>query len=118
MTARSLFSTNRQRPSLASEIDNLLEIVHKIKARGMGIIYISHHLDEVFKIADKITVLRDGQYIKTIGVGETDEPHLIRDMVGRDASAFYSREFYPKGRDGPRGQQPHGQRRKERCRSS
>ena len=81
----------------ASEIDNLLEIVHKIKARGMGIIYISHHLDEVFKIADKITVLRDGQYIKTIGVGETDEPHLIRDMVGRDASAFYSREFYPKG---------------------
>jgi ribose transport system ATP-binding protein len=63
----------------------------------MGIIYISHHLDEVFKIADKITVLRDGQYIKTIGVGETDEPHLIRDMVGRDASAFYSREFYPKG---------------------
>ena len=75
----------------------MLEIVHKIKARGMGIIYISHHLDEVFKIADKITVLRDGQYIKTIGVGETDEPHLIRDMVGRDASAFYSREFYPKG---------------------
>jgi ABC-type sugar transport system ATPase subunit len=42
-------------------------------------------------------VLRDGQYIKTIGVNETDEPHLIRDMVGRDASAFYSREFYPKG---------------------
>ena len=81
----------------ASEIDNLLDIVHKVKARGMGIIYISHHLDEVFRIADKITVIRDGQYIKTVGVNETDEPHLVRDMVGRDASAFYTREFYPAG---------------------
>ena len=81
----------------ASEIDNLLDIVHKVKARGMGISYISHHLDEVFRIADKITVIRDGQYIKTVGVNETDEPHLVRDMVGRDASAFYTREFYPAG---------------------
>lgn len=81
----------------ASEIDNLLEIVCKIKARGIGIIYISHHLDEVFRIADEITILRDGQYIKTVGVNETNEPQLIRDMVGRDASAFYSREFYPTG---------------------
>lgn len=80
-----------------AEIDNLLEIIGKIKQRGIGIIYISHHLDEVFKIADRITVLRDGKYIKTMGVGETDEPQLIRDMVGRDASAFYTREFYDKG---------------------
>ncbi|MEG2626177.1 MAG: sugar ABC transporter ATP-binding protein, partial [Christensenella sp.] len=79
------------------EIDNLLEIVNKIKARGIGVIYISHHLDEVFRIADDITILRDGKYIKTIGVNEIDEAQLIRDMVGRDASAFYSREFYPKG---------------------
>jgi ribose transport system ATP-binding protein len=80
-----------------SEIDNLLSLVKKIKERGIGIIYISHHLDEVFKIADRITVLRDGQHIKTCHAGETDEPQLIRDMVGRDASAFYSREFYPIG---------------------
>lgn len=81
----------------ASEIDNLLETVEKIKKRGIGIIYISHHLDEVFKIGDRITVLRDGQYIKTVGVNETDEPHLIRDMVGRDASAFYNREYFTPG---------------------
>ncbi|HBU13136.1 MAG TPA: D-xylose ABC transporter ATP-binding protein [Clostridiales bacterium] len=81
----------------ASETENLLEIVKKIKARGIGIIYISHHLDEVFKVADRITVLRDGQYIKTTDVSETTEPQLIRDMVGRDASAFYNREYFPAG---------------------
>ncbi len=81
----------------AKEIDNLLEIVDKIKKRGIGIVYISHHLDEVFRIADYITVLRDGIYIKTVGVDEIDEPQLVRDMVGRDASAFYTREYYPTG---------------------
>lgn len=80
-----------------SEIDNLLEITQKIKARGIGIIYISHHLDEVFKIADRITVIRDGHHIKTCNVNEIDEPQLIRDMVGRDASAFYHRDFYEPG---------------------
>ncbi len=80
-----------------SEIDNLLEIVMKIKARGIGIIYISHHLDEVFKIGDRITVIRDGKHIKTCNKEDIDEQQLIRDMVGRDASAFYHREFYQPG---------------------
>ena len=81
----------------ATEIDNLLGFVKKIKARGIGIIYISHHLDEVFKVADRITVLRDGQHIRTCDASATSEPELIRDMVGRDASAYYSREFFPAG---------------------
>ncbi|MCL1854351.1 MAG: sugar ABC transporter ATP-binding protein [Clostridia bacterium] len=80
-----------------TEIDNLLGLVRKIRGRGIGIIYISHHLDEVFKIADRITVLRDGLHIRTCDASATTEPQLIRDMVGRDASAFYSREFYPAG---------------------
>lgn len=80
-----------------NEIGILLDIVKKIKERGIGVIYISHHLEEVFKIADRITVLRDGMHIKTINASETDEQQLIRDMVGRDASAFYHREFYPIG---------------------
>ena len=79
------------------EIDNLMDIVKKIAARGIGIIYISHHLDEVFRIGDTITVLRDGIYIKTVGKNDITEPELIRDMVGRDASAFYTREYYPQG---------------------
>ncbi|MDD3520262.1 MAG: sugar ABC transporter ATP-binding protein [Actinomycetota bacterium] len=81
----------------ANEIDNLLEITKKIKERGIGIIYISHHLEEVFRIADRITVLRDGLHVITCDASEVDEAQLIRHMVGRDASAFYHRDFYPVG---------------------
>ena len=79
------------------EIDNLMEVIKKITARGIGIIYISHHLDEVFRIGDTITVIRDGIYIKTVAKDSITEPELVRDMVGRDASAFYTREYFPKG---------------------
>ena len=81
----------------ANEIDTLLEITKKISERGIGVIYISHHLDEVFRIADRITVLRDGKHIITLGVNEVDEARLIHYMVGRDASAFYHRDFFPPG---------------------
>ena len=80
-----------------TEIENLLDIVRKIKARGIGIIYISHHLDEVERIADRITILRDGKLIKTCNAGEITEAQLIHQMVGRDASAFYNREHFPPG---------------------
>jgi len=80
-----------------NEIDNLLEIVKKTRDRGIGVIYISHHLEEVFRVADRITVLRDGKHIKTCKVDEIDEAQLIRDMVGRDVSAFYHREFFKPG---------------------
>ena len=80
-----------------AEIENLLEIIQKIKEKGMGIVYISHHLDEVFRIADRITIIRDGEHIKTVNIDEIDEPQLVRYMVGRDASAFYTREYYTPG---------------------
>ncbi len=80
-----------------AEIENLLEIVQRIKERGIGIIYISHHLEEVFKIADRISVLRDGHLVSTYTASEIDEPQLIREMVGRDVSAFYSREHFEPG---------------------
>ena len=56
-----------------SEIDNLLEIVQAVKKSGIGIIYISHHLEEVFKIADRVTVLRDGRKVSMYGRGGLDE---------------------------------------------
>ncbi|MDR0875235.1 MAG: sugar ABC transporter ATP-binding protein [Clostridiales Family XIII bacterium] len=80
-----------------TEIDNLLGIVAKIKDRGIGIIYISHHLDEVERIADRITILRDGKHINTCDATELTGPELIRQMVGRDASAFYNREHFSPG---------------------
>jgi ribose transport system ATP-binding protein len=80
-----------------SEIDMLLDVVKKVASTGLAIAYISHHLDEVFRIADRVTVLRDGEKIITCSIDEIDEPQLIRYMVGRDASAFYSREYFEPG---------------------
>ncbi|MGD2048110.1 MAG: sugar ABC transporter ATP-binding protein [Chloroflexota bacterium] len=76
----------------SSEIANLLELVKGIAARGVGIIYISHHLDEVFNIHDRITILRDGKKVNTHGKNEVSEETIISEMVGRDLSKFYSRE--------------------------
>lgn len=81
----------------ASEIDHLLEIIQTIKKTGIGIIYISHHLEEVFHIADRVTVLRDGQKISSYERKDITEQKLIKDMVGRDASTFYKRETVAPG---------------------
>ncbi len=75
-----------------TEIEHLLSIIKKLAENGMSVIYISHHLEEVFKIADRVTVLRDGQKISTYSAAELTERALIHDMVGRDVSLFYKRE--------------------------
>ncbi len=80
-----------------SEIDNLLEIIRAVKESDIGIIYISHHLEEVFKIADRVTVLRDGQKVSMYGRADLTKDRLIKDMVGRDPSTFYKRENVPIG---------------------
>jgi ribose transport system ATP-binding protein len=81
----------------AAEIDNLLEIIRTVKASGLGIIYISHHLEEVFKIGDRITVLRDGRKVSMYDFNGLTKTRLIKDMVGRDPSTFYQREKVPIG---------------------
>jgi ABC-type sugar transport system ATPase subunit len=80
-----------------SEIDNLLKIIQTVKESGIGIIYISHHLEEVFRIADRITVLRDGLKISVYDLKDVTTEKLIKDMVGRDPSTFYKREEVPLG---------------------
>jgi len=80
-----------------TEIEKLLEVVGKIKERGIGVIYISHHLEELERIADRITILRDGKLISTTDAKEISEQEVIRRMVGRDASAFYNREHFELG---------------------
>jgi ABC-type sugar transport system ATPase subunit len=79
------------------EIDNLLDIIQTIKKTGLGIIYISHHLEEVFKIADRVTVLRDGRKVSAYAIDGLTKNTLIKDMVGRDPSTFYRRERVPIG---------------------
>jgi ABC-type sugar transport system ATPase subunit len=79
------------------EIDNLLDIVQTVKNSGLGIIYISHHLEEVFKIGDRVTVLRDGRKVSMHDINGLTKTALIKDMVGRDPSTFYRREKVPIG---------------------
>ena len=65
------------------EVEKLFEIVRDLKARGIGIIYISHRLEEIFEIADRVMVLRDGQHVATCDVSEIDHDGLVEMMVGR-----------------------------------
>ncbi|WP_370675598.1 sugar ABC transporter ATP-binding protein [Pleomorphomonas sp. PLEO] len=79
------------------EIETVLDIVKTLKEDGIGIIYISHHLDEVFEIGDRATVIRDGQKVSTYPIAGLSKSTLIKDMVGRDPSTFYKRERTARG---------------------
>jgi len=68
----------------SSEVETLLSIVKTIKKEGVGIVYITHKLSEVFAIADRVSVLRDGEVVSTDVIGNFDQDRLIHDMVGRD----------------------------------
>lgn len=70
----------------------LFKQIARLKAQGVAIIYISHKLDEIFRISDTITVLRDGQFIGTKPVEELDEDKLISMMVGREITEIYPKE--------------------------
>lgn len=71
------------------EIENLFGIISELKEEGRCIVYITHKMDEVFKIADEITVLRDGQYIGTYEAGAIDENQLVVKMVDRELTEIY-----------------------------
>jgi ABC-type sugar transport system ATPase subunit len=81
----------------SSEIDTVLNIVKTVKEDGIGVIYISHHLDEVFEIGDRATVLRDGRRVSVYPIAGLTKTTLIKDMVGRDPSTFYKRERVERG---------------------
>jgi len=73
------------------EVDSFFEHIKVLKERNIGIIYVSHRMKEFRRIGDRITVLRDGKYIKTIAVGDLDDEQLVNLMVGRDISQVYVR---------------------------
>ena len=66
------------------EVEHLFKIIQKLKDRGCGIIYISHKMDEILKICDEITILRDGKWINTVPVKETTMEKIVSMMVGRE----------------------------------
>ncbi len=78
-----------------NEVEQLYRIIDTVKQRGIAIIFISHKLDEVFKVADEITVIRDGQYVGTKLAKAVTKDELIAMMVGRDMSEMFQRERFP-----------------------
>jgi ABC-type sugar transport system ATPase subunit len=71
------------------EVERLFAIIRELKGRGIGTVYISHRLEEVFQIADRVTVMRDGEHIATRPVGELTRASLIEMMVGRSLESEF-----------------------------
>jgi ribose transport system ATP-binding protein len=71
------------------EIEGLFEVIRDLQSHGIAILYISHRLDEIFRISDRVTVMRDGRVVDTLPVSELDEDKLVRLMVGREVSNLY-----------------------------
>ncbi|WP_345740653.1 sugar ABC transporter ATP-binding protein [Metabacillus endolithicus] len=73
------------------EIIKLFEIIQDLKTQGVAIVYISHRMEEIFKISNRFTVLRDGEWIASGPIEETDPDHLVKLMVGRDLKDLFNR---------------------------
>ncbi|MDR1798187.1 MAG: sugar ABC transporter ATP-binding protein [Clostridiales Family XIII bacterium] len=73
----------------AREVDALFGIVRSLKEQGVAIAYISHRLEEIFELCDRVTVVRDGKFISCHAVGETNKDMLVADMVGRSMDNYY-----------------------------
>ena len=71
------------------ETEQLLKIVKNLAAEGIGIIYISHRMDEIFQISDRIQVMRDGKSVSSFLTSEVDEERIVREMVGRTLDSMY-----------------------------
>ncbi len=78
--------------------DNLFEILRGLRAKGIGIIYIDHRMENIFKIGDRITVFRDGEKIGTRGIGEITQDEVIQMMVGRSIKNIYVKTSTPQDR--------------------
>jgi ribose transport system ATP-binding protein len=70
------------------EVEKLFKIINELKSKGVGILYISHRMDEIFELSDRITVLRDGLFIDTLITREVDRATVISKMIGRKLSEY------------------------------
>jgi inositol transport system ATP-binding protein len=82
-----------------NEVERLFDKIDRLKSRGVSIIYISHKMEEIFKIADEITVLRDGQVVETRAVKDFDEKTVIELMVGRKIETQYPKKCVKNGEE-------------------
>lgn len=87
--ARLLIMDEPSAPLTQTEAEALHLVVEKLKAAGVTIVYITHRMDEVFRLSDRVTVLRDGQKVTTIKTADTHIDELVKLMVGRDLKETY-----------------------------
>ncbi|MCP4642230.1 MAG: sugar ABC transporter ATP-binding protein [bacterium] len=81
------------------ELNALFELIHGLKQQGIGMIYISHRLEEIFEIGDRVTVMRDGEFIGTNAVGDVNREDIIRMMVGRELTSEFPKETFDRGEE-------------------
>lgn len=71
------------------EVAALFEIIRKLKASGVSVVYISHRMEEIFEVCDRVTVIRDGQFVATHDIADTNKDMLVSEMVGRVVDSYY-----------------------------
>ena len=79
------------------EIEQLFAIIRRLKAKGVGIVYISHRMQEIPQIGDRITIMRDGQHIHTCNVSDITNDEIVSLMVGRQIGKLYQRSEHTSG---------------------
>lgn len=81
-------------PLTTNEVESMFRIIEVLKQQGVTVIYISHRLEEIFRISDRVSVFRDGKYITTLNTQQTNKNELIKFMVGRTLSETYPKRDY------------------------
>jgi ribose transport system ATP-binding protein len=81
----------------AHEAQDLFRVTHSLREQSVGVIYISHHLEELFHLCDRATVLRDGSLVGTVDIADTTRDQIVRMMVGREPSEFAKRDHLAPG---------------------
>ncbi|HVL24865.1 MAG TPA: sugar ABC transporter ATP-binding protein [Thermomicrobiales bacterium] len=99
LDARTLILDEPTSALSKTEIDRLFAVIASLKQGGVTMIYISHKFDEIFALADRITVLRDGHHIATVDARETTESEIIRLMVGRELADLFPKDTGSLGKD-------------------
>jgi len=87
--AKILIMDEPSAPLTSAEVESMFRVVERLRSEGISIIYISHRLEEIYRLSDRILVLRDGEYVKTLVTKESEIQELIKLMVGRELTENY-----------------------------
>lgn len=87
--AKILIMDEPSAPLTSAEVESMFEVVERLRKEGISIVYISHRLEEIYRLSDRILVLRDGEYVKTLITKDSEVQELIQLMVGRELTETY-----------------------------